>query len=419
MLEIISENDFLKYEGVWYTSSDHLNKVTKIIADMDETIIPYTEESLKLRWNLAVEHLDYKINEEFDKQKIIRGLVLDTLNGNVLKLNDNQIVYRAKKGWEQVNKKILDQEYPERIDLNAKIKENKRYFVVDTELAKVDAFLFSYLVQNTKDEPRVIFSKIRSAIEKSYETREFHKEILNNKNKYLITKIDSLGYKTLLRETIAHINNKGMKFYIATDSPKKFTLEILDYILGDFKKYIDLVVTNARKPSFFSSKENFKNKDGIIYEGGSLNALIKELNAAPNRIAMAGDHPYKDGICFKRGIHPIAIVPDLFDYFLVKNDIKNENKKLKYFENKIAGQREVGKYDELIDVFKEKSKVLKEKIDYAENPYWGRLLWCGNQHSFFSNTIKNSALYTPTFISLRKFDLNQKLVVKEEFPHEL
>ena len=143
------------YRGVYCNRTLNLRSVRAIGYDMDYTLIHYRIAEWELR---AYEHLRQRLLERipqvaglvFDPDVMIRGLIIDTDRGNLLKVNRFGYVKRALHGYHAGS---MDLESQREIYSREIVSlGNPRYVFLNTLFSVSEAVMYAQLVDILDDE---------------------------------------------------------------------------------------------------------------------------------------------------------------------------------------------------------------------------------------------------------------------------
>ena len=132
----------------------NLEKVDCVGFDMDYTLAPYHQDALdalsvKLTLERLVKERGYSpdiLGIEPAPDFAIRGLVIDTWKGNVLKMDAHRHVGSGYHGFRE----LTHEERKEYRDATIRLNDNSRFWLVDTLFALPEAFLYSVIEKSAK-----------------------------------------------------------------------------------------------------------------------------------------------------------------------------------------------------------------------------------------------------------------------------
>jgi HAD superfamily 5'-nucleotidase-like hydrolase len=301
-----------------------MKKIKFIGLDMDHTLIRYkTENFEKLVYKFVVEHLIKTKNYpevirkfKFNFQDAIRGLVVDSKNGNILKLSRYGAIRQSYHGTKLISYAEQKQFYRSiYVDLS-----DHNYMAIDTSFSIAFCILYSQLI-DLKDEKtyelpsyNVIALDVLGSVDQVHADGSLKSSIAKDLDKYVIRERKVVdGLKRYIRH--------GKKIFILTNSDYYYTNLLLNYAITPYlekgENWIDLfeyVITLASKPRFFYDNFRFlsvNSKDGSmvntmgtikpgIYQGGHARKFTEDLNIKGDEILYIGDHIYGDILRLKK-----------------------------------------------------------------------------------------------------------------------
>lgn len=303
---------------VFCSRSLNLRSIRAVGYDLDYTLVHYGVEDWE---RTAYEHLRRKLDDRgwpvadlrFDPRAVIRGLVIDTELGNLLKANRFGYVKQAAHGTTplpQAEKKRL---YGREVVDPAQ----PRYVFLNTLFSLSEASMYAQLVDRL-DEGRLpaavgyhdLYASTRAALDEAHMEGQLKAEILADPERFIA--LDPELALTLLDQRAA-----GLQLVLITNSEWAYTKAVLDYvfarILPDgpaWRELFRLVIVAARKPAFFQDAATpvFEVVDdegllrpvpgGIardgVYLGGDAAQVERHLGLDGSQLLYVGDHMYGD-----------------------------------------------------------------------------------------------------------------------------
>ncbi|HZH03672.1 MAG TPA: HAD-IG family 5'-nucleotidase, partial [Myxococcaceae bacterium] len=297
-----------------------MGRIELVGFDMDYTLAVYHMrriEQLSFDMTLAKLISEYGYPAEigllhYDHQFGTRGLVVDKLNGNVIKMDRFGHVGRAYHG-----RSPLSQEVWTRLYRNELIRlRNPQYAWIDTLFALPEASIYAGVIElleargHTLDYAR-LYEDIREAIDVVHRDNSLKREIRKDIGHYIF-KDPELG------PTLHKLRSSGKKLFILTNSMWDYTQAVMKYLLDgvlpeypSWRNYFDFVVTGASKPNFFTQAKPFlvidpSTEEGRVlgeaqtlerwkvYQGGNLVAFERMAGFAGDTVLYVGDHIYGD-----------------------------------------------------------------------------------------------------------------------------
>ena len=296
---------------------------------------------------------------EYDHKFWVRGLIIDTLRGNFLKIDRHKYVRLAYHGFTPISSELRKHLYSRTFNVVPSFTE-KHFVNMDTVFQHVDAHLFALLVDlkdkgehefldlKTYDE---IYRQVRECIDLCHRDGVIKDEAALNPEKYIIPDPDMIPMLQQMRES-------GVKTFLLTNSYWEYTSVAMNFLYhgrkvdeetmkkNEWMDLFDVVVVGSCKPaclldsylSLFRVRPedgSLLNTDGLfeiealgengaekfleqgkVFQGGNYQHLTKMLEIdAGEEILYVGDHLYSDVLRSKRtlGWRSCFIVPEIAD----------------------------------------------------------------------------------------------------------
>jgi HAD superfamily 5'-nucleotidase-like hydrolase len=424
----------------------NLRKIKCIGLDMDHTLVRYNTvafESLAYDGMLKklVDEKQYPaeiLNLKIDFNSVIRGLVIDSTKGNLLKVSRHGAIRGTMHGTKKVSFHQQQRDYHGTyVDLGA-----DDFSAIDTSFSISVAILFGQLVdlksqnQSAYPEYSVLLKDIVEVMDMSHRDDSLKSIVRNNLGDYIIQ-------EPAVADGLERYKKHGKKIFIVTNSDFHYTKALLDYALNPFLKehdtwmdLFDYTITLARKPRFFFDKLNFLKvnpEDGSmtnydadlvpgIYQGGCADLFEKSLQVSGEDILYIGDHIYGDIVRLKKDCawRTALVVEELGEEILKMQKVKPSQDKIrKLMQQKtpleeklvdlVSDEKETGQdhaneiarvQDEIAQLDGQIAPLIKE-TQAAFNPTWGEIMRAGNEESYFANQVDRFAdIYMPTLADL-------------------
>ena len=427
----------------------NLKKIKTIGVDMDHTLIRYKTENFEtLVFKMVIEELIKKKHYpvhirqfNFSMAGAIRGLVVDSENGNILKLNRYGAIRQSYHGTKAIlynEQKVFYRSMY--VDLG-----NPNYMVIDTSFSIAFCVLYQQLVDLKDKNPQalpsyhLIATDVLRAVDQVHADGRLKKHISENLEQFV------LKDKALV-DGIRRFIDHGKKIFILTNSEYFYTKALLDYAINPFlpegetwQTCFEYVITLANKPRFFYDNLRFLKIDADtghisnlvgpitpgVYQGGNAAQFTDDLALNGDEILYIGDHIYGDIVRLKKVCN--------WRTALVVEEIGQEiegQKRAQPIEKKIIEHMNIKKnlehdyidfstqkidehtiaLDEKIDLLHQKimaidnelSHLLKEQQQFF-NPIWDRVFRAGAEESFFAYQVDRYAcIYMETLADLFK-----------------
>lgn len=414
----------------------NMKRLKAIGFDMDYTLVRYNTKAFEqLTFDVVkkklVEQLNYPseiLKLEFNYLNVIRGLVIDRPNGNILKVSTYGKIKTAHHGTKPMDFKTQQELYRGlTIDLN-----DSNYVSVDTSFSLAHVILFSQLVE-LKDESPTKFPNyiemdkdIKDQIDIAHMDGSLKDVVRDNLTKYIIKDKDTVNVLKRFKEA-------GKKLWVITNSDFHYTKILLDYTITPYldegqtwADLFDITVTSARKPRFFTDKQVFyeidletgylKNTHGPftkgIFHGGSAHVLQKDNNFSGEEILYLGDHIYGDILALKKAcnwrtalvIEELASemdnqnkaqeINDQIDTLMsekTKFEMKLDKLYLEKYEGKDFDSTKSKEIMAEITKIDEKLATLIPKYNTFYNPVWGEIMRSGQDPSNLAGQVERYA----------------------------
>lgn len=309
--------------GVYCNRTLNLRSIKVIGYDMDYTLVDYHVEEWE---RCAYERVRQRFAQRgwpvdglaFDPEMVIRGLVVDTHLGNLVKANRFGFVKKATHGTVDLGFEAMRDAYArEIVDLS-----ESRWVFLNTLFSLSEACLYMQLVDlldagklpaagrpmNYQD----LYEEVRRGIDATHMEGELKAEITGDPARFV--KRDPEVVLALLDQ-----RNAGKKLMLITNSEWAYTSAMMQYAIDPFvaelmpgktwRDLFDVVVVGARKPDFFTTRAPFFEvvsddgllrpvvralEPGVAYFGGSAHAVEKFLGVSGDDILYVGDHMWGD-----------------------------------------------------------------------------------------------------------------------------
>jgi len=303
--------------GIFANRTLNMRSIKAIGYDMDYTLVHYRVEMWERR---AYEHMRGRLAErgwpvaslEFDPDLVIRGLIIDTRLGNIVKANRFGFVKRAYHGTRLIEYEDQRKCYARTIvDL-----AEPRYVFLNTLFSMSEACMYMQLVDllDERKLPEVLgyedlYRAVRIGIDATHMGGLLKEEIVADPARYL--HVDAETPLALLDQKTA-----GKKLLLITNSEWTYTRAMMAYAFDRFlpsgmswRELFDVVIVAAGKPGFFSALNplfEVVSDDGLLrpwvgdmragkcYFGGHAALVERHLGLSGDEILYMGDHIYGD-----------------------------------------------------------------------------------------------------------------------------
>ncbi|NVB40542.1 HAD-IG family 5'-nucleotidase [Pseudenhygromyxa sp. WMMC2535] len=323
--------------------------------DMDYTLARYRQDRLEaLSLEATVEKLvaagwpEALYEVQPDPEFAIRGLVVDTHRGNLLKMDRHGYVGRVYHG-----RTPLDRPQRKAIYRAQRIgQERTRFSYVDTLFALPEVTLYAAAVDLIDQRPELwggggppdystAWDQVRRAIDEAHQDDSIKSRIKADVGAYFDRDPD-------LGPALHKLRSAGKKLFLLTNSYFPYTQAVMSYLLGGegeayetWQGYFDWMVVGSCKPGFFTGSEPFQEidfasgraigkpqaepKKGRIFQGGNQMGLQRAMGCEPDEVIYVGDHIYGDIVRSKKtsGWRTMLIVEELERELRVRADYRS------------------------------------------------------------------------------------------------
>jgi HAD superfamily 5'-nucleotidase-like hydrolase len=302
--------------GIFCNRTLNLRAIRAIGYDMDYTLVHYRVDEWERR---AYEHLRRKFVDlgwpvdglEFNPAFIVRGLVIDTELGNIVKANRFGYVKRVFHGTTQLDFEAQRRVYGRTIvDLN-----ERRWVFLNTLFALSEACMYAQLVEllDQRRLPEVLgyadlYARTRQLIDEAHVEGMLKADIVAAPDRFVEPDPDAA--LALMDQQRA-----GKKLLLITNSEWPYTVALMRYAFDPYlprgttwRDLFEVVIVQARKPEFFFSKSpvfEIVNEKGLLkpalglgsggaFVGGNAPLVEQHLGLSGDQILYVGDHLFAD-----------------------------------------------------------------------------------------------------------------------------
>lgn len=415
----------------------NLKKIKYIGFDMDHTIIRYNSKKFEtLVYKLVIEDLinnkkypkEIK-NLKFNFANAIRGSVVDTNNGNILKLSRFGAIRQSYHGIWPISFNDQCQIYRSTyVDLN-----DPNYIAIDTSFSIAFCVLFGQLVDykdnNFHSLPNyeIIAFDILNSVDKIHSDGKLKSYIVKNIDEFVINEPNIVN-------DLIKFKKHNKKLFILTNSDYNYTKLMLNHLINPhlpsgqtWQNLFEFSITLSNKPRFFYDNLNFLSVDPDtgsmtnmqgpvipgIYQGGNAKKFTNDLNLNGDEILYIGDHIYGDILRLKKDCNwrTALVVEELGDEIAsqqkarpIENLInaKMNNKKAleeqyieiqsiqNFSELKKHSSKQQQIHNQITNIDNEIANLLLEEKKLF-NPNWGRIFRAGAEESYFAYQVERYA----------------------------
>ncbi len=426
-----------------------MEKLRTIGFDLDWTLADYDQGAMAhLAFHLTLRRMadtqGYRkeiLQAEPRSAFLRRGLLIDTQEGTVLKMNRHRYVGRAYHGHSFLGPDKRGELY-RREPISP---TSERFYIVDTLFELPEVNIFSELVELKKQGLELpsyaqMFQDARKAMDEIHADGTLKSHILDDLPKYL-------PKDPLLPLALKRLAMHGRKLLLITNSEHYYTDALCRHLLDNslpgqssWRELFDLVVVLSGKPGFFRKGAPFRrlNADGEevedvavpswggLYAGGSREGLMGMIDDLGEQVLYVGDHIYGDIVSSKLTStwRTALIVRELEDELETRQELSTQQRHLGVLRDEVG---ELGQHmDDLRDslslleelapkdhqgiagarrrlerqrrdhkALRMHVKRLQSRISKGINPYWGSVFKQGGNKSLFGSQVNDYAcLYT-------------------------
>lgn len=303
--------------GIFCNRTLNLRAIRAIGYDMDYTLVHYRAEVWE---RTAYQALKARLlargwpvqNLEFQPDAVMRGLIIDTATGNLVKANRFGFVRKAAHGTKVLGYEDQRKAYARTIiDLH-----EPRWSFLNTLFSLSEGCMYAQLVDllDERKLPEVLgypdlYRRVRAEIDAAHMEGALKAQILAAPGEYVVR--DPETALSLLDQRYA-----GKKLLLITNSEWAYTVPMMEYALNPFlpkgmtwRRLFDVVIVGAGKPAFFTERSQLFEvvtedgllrpsvrglRDGAVFLGGSARDVEKHLGLSGDEILYVGDHMFGD-----------------------------------------------------------------------------------------------------------------------------
>uniref|UniRef100_A0AAY4DIY5 Cytosolic purine 5'-nucleotidase n=1 Tax=Denticeps clupeoides TaxID=299321 RepID=A0AAY4DIY5_9TELE len=430
---------------VFVNRSLAMEKIKCFGFDMDYTLAVYkSPEYESLGFDLTVERLvsigypQELLNFVYDSAFPTRGLVFDTMYGNLLKVDAYGNILVCVHGFNFMRGPEIRELYPNKFIQRG---DTDRFYILNTLFNLPETYMFACLVDFFTNCPRYascetgfkdgdlfmsfksMFQDVRDAVDWVHFKGSLKEKTVENLEKYVVK-------DAKLPLLLSRMNEVG-KVFLVTNSDFKYTDKIMTYLFDfphgpkvgtphrPWQSYFELILVDAKKPVFFGEGTVLRQVDtttgrlkigtytgplqhGIVYSGGSSDIVCDLLGAKGKDILYIGDHIFGDILKSKKrqGWRTFLVIPELAQELHVWTDKSGE---FPLFEFILCVYRHLDSSSNErpdISMLQKKIKVLTHDMDMCYG-MMGSLFRSGSRQTLFASQVMRYAdLYAASFINL-------------------
>lgn len=423
--------------SVFVNRTLNMKKIKYIGLDMDHTLIRYqTKKFEALVYQFVTEYLIHHKHYptairdfQFDFDSAIRGSVVDSKNGNILKLNRYGAIRKSYHGTQLIDfeeqKRIYRSTY---VDLN-----DHNYIAIDTSFSIAFCVLLGQIIEFKDKYSATLPSYETIAFDILYSVDTVHEE--GHLKRHIADHLEEYIHRdpSLVKGLKQYIQH-GKKFFIATNSDYAYSKLLLDYAINPYlekgetwQDIFEYVITLTAKPRFFYDKLNFleidpangsmKNVHGPIkpgvYQGGNANQFTSDLTLQGDEILYIGDHIYGDILRLKKDCNwrTALVIEELGDeihaqqqVIPIEQEIQHKMAQKELLEQEFVSlqsqtiahktEKEAARlhalHEQILELDHQISHLISEQESFF-NLMWGRVFRTGAEESYFGHQVERYA----------------------------
>lgn len=433
-------------KNVFVNRTLNLRKIKFIGLDMDHTLVRYKTHAFE---ELAYQGMLKKLVGEkkypaevgtltFNYNSVIRGLIVDSMRGNLLKVSRHGAIRASHHGTKDISFQQQQIDYHGTyVDLSS-----KDFASIDTAFSISVAALYGQLVdlkdKNPAQYPEYpqILADIIEAMDLSHRDDSLKSVVRANLDQYIYQEPD-------VAAGLERFKKHGKKIFIVTNSDFHYTKALLTHAIDPFLKehksweqLFDYTITSARKPRFFFDKIDILKVNPIdgtmtnydadivpgIYQGGCADLFERSLKISGEDILYIGDHIYGDILRLKKDSkwRTALVIEELGEEIEKMRKVKPLQDKIRELmlqkepledklvelvtleiETKVDNKAKITEIQNSISLIDNQISPLIQETQAAFNPSWGEVMRAGNEESYFANQVDRFAdIYMPKLADL-------------------
>lgn len=463
-------------DRVFVNRTIRMDKIRWFGFDMDYTLAEYLHPQYDtMIYDLAKEQLvemgypSTICDLEYEHEFPIRCLFIDTKLGNILKIGKFGEILCCYHGRTDLTKLETLESYPtlqiQSDDIGGRFKPQVTLFstpecclyadlidhfesLEEYKLGEGDSASSADMKCNLEMSYKHLHSDVRAAVDAIHANGSLKHKTLADAKKFVYRDGEKLaGLLKRLKE-----GGEGAKLFLLTNSEYYYTTALMSYLLDgvyddypSWRDYFDVIITSAKKPSFFGEGSTFREVDvetgklklgriltsfetgaNACYQGGSLDLFQLLTNANPTEVLYIGDHIFADIVMSKKTVfwRTLLVVPEVSREAKLAEKSKpiiDRMLNLTFMKNEIFRGLDVNSMEDPdISALRQHMKDNANSLDQLYNKYWGSPFRSGDKQTHFSLQVERFAdLYTGTLLNLRNYPRNYAFTADVDFlPHE-
>jgi HAD superfamily 5'-nucleotidase-like hydrolase len=313
-----------KVRRIYCNRDLRLDQIAAIGFDMDYTLAIYKQDAID---RLSIDATAQKLVARGYPESLlhmsvathfpIRGLLVDTKFGNIIKTDRYRYAKKAYHGTRELGsqeRKLLYQ--GKRVRPGA----TGHYHSIDTLYALSEVTVFASAVDtldplHTALDYEKLFQDVRTCIDEAHRDGTIKDQIVKDLARYIDRDAE-------LPATLHKLRSAGKRLFLLTNSEFAYTDLVMRYLLGaglpeyrTWRGYFDVVITDAGKPGFFTEQRSLDEHDPTqggsgrparelararVYQRGCLSEFERLLGVRSDHILYVGDHIFGDVLRAKK-----------------------------------------------------------------------------------------------------------------------
>ncbi len=424
--------------------------------DMDHTLALYRPGSLyELSVELTIEKLVAKRGYppgirglEYGPDWAMRGSVVDSLLGNVFKMDFHGFVGRVYHGTRELPKAERIAAYrQERIRLS-----NSRFFCVDSLFDPPGAVIYTRLVDFFEDRGGTdwtrLWNDVHDCLDEAHRDGTLKRIICDDLGRFFDEDPD-------LPVALHHFRAPGRRLFLLTNSLYDYTDTVMRHLLDGrlpgypcWRDYFDFIVAGGAKPGFFTGEAPFIQlhpetgeplgiatgfETGGVYQGGNLADFERMGGTGGERVLYVGDHIYGDVMRPKKAsvwrtalvVQELEVEIEVTDRLAAQiqllEDLSRQRDDCEVEIHLRDGLHEGQDLDARLAELGATIERLEIEVDRSYSPHWGPIFKEGNELSRFGQQVDSFAcLYTSRVSNFLAYSPTQYFrTPRSRMPHEI
>uniref|UniRef100_A0A8C2IJV6 5'-nucleotidase, cytosolic IIb n=1 Tax=Cyprinus carpio TaxID=7962 RepID=A0A8C2IJV6_CYPCA len=424
------------YHRVFVNRSLAMEKIKCFGFDMDYTLAVYkSPEYESLGFDLTVERLvsigypQELLGFVYDPTFPTRGLVFDTMYGNLLKVDAYGNILVCAHGFNFLRGPDTRELYPNKF---IQRDDTERFYILNTLFNLPETYLLACLVDFFSNCDR--YSSCETGFKDGDLFMSFKSMFQDVRDAVDWVHFKVKRFSAKLSLLLSRMNEVA-KVFLATNSDYKYTDKIMTYLFDfshgpkhgtphrPWQSYFDLILVDARKPLFFGEGTVLRQVDtttgrlkigtytgplqhGIVYSGGSSDIMCDLLGAKGKDILYIGDHIFGDILKSKKrqGWRTFLVIPELAQELHVwtdKSSLFEELQGLDIFLAELYKHLDSSSNERPdISAIQRRVKKVTHDMDMCYG-MMGSLFRSGSRQTLFASQVMRYAdLYAASFINL-------------------